>query len=138
MLLALFFAVLIALRLLNVEDSLRNALRAALRAEDSYQERREIQGPIIATIVLLAGAGTLALHYRTMRYVRGRRNVARMAALWGAMAMLCLIGLRIISLHSVDALLYGAAKLNWIIDIGASLTVLGAAIYYTWLVRRQG
>jgi hypothetical protein len=48
--------------------------------------------------------------------------------------------LRVISLHAIDALLYGPIKLNWVIDLGTSLIVLSAAAYYTRytrLVRRQ-
>lgn len=137
LLLALFFAALIPLRLLEVEEAVRDSLRAAMRAEGSYSERRDIQGPIVAAIILLTGAGALALLYRTTRNVRGRRNVARVAALVAALAMLFLMTLRMISLHAVDALLYGPVKLNWVIDLGASLTVLGAAMFYTRLVRRQ-
>lgn len=136
-LLALFFAALIPLRMLEVEEAVRDSLRAAMRAEGSYRERRDIQGPIVAAIILLSGAGALALLYRTARNVRGRRNFARVAALVAALAMLFLMTLRMVSLHAVDALLYGPVKLNWVIDLGASLTVLGAAGFYTRLVRRQ-
>lgn len=135
--LALFFAALVPLRLFEIEETVRDSLRAALRAEGNYRERRDIQGPIVAAIIMLVGAGALALLYRTTRNVRGRRNVARVAALVAALAMLVLITLRMISLHAIDALLYGPVKLNWVIDLGASLTVLGAAAYYTRLVRRQ-
>lgn len=136
-LLALFFAALIPLRLLEVEEAVRDTLRAAMRAEGSYRERRDIQGPIVAAIILLAGCGSLALLYRTMRIVRGRRNVARVVALVAALTMLLLMALRMISLHAVDALLYGPVKLNWVVDLGTSLTVLGAAVYYVRLLRRQ-
>lgn len=137
LLLALFFAALVALRLLDVEETVRDSLRAAMRSEGSYRERRDLQGPIVAAIILLTGAGALALLYRTTRNLRGRRNVARVAALVAALAMLVLVTLRMISLHAIDALLYGPLKLNWLIDLGASLTVLGGAIYYMRLVSRQ-
>jgi hypothetical protein len=51
--------------------------------------------------------------------------------------MLFLVILRVISLHMIDRLLFGPLKLNWIGDIGASLVVLGAAIYYMKLVRER-
>jgi hypothetical protein len=137
LLLALFFAALVALRLFEVEEAVRDSLRAAMRAEGSYDQRRDIQRPIVAAIIVLACASTLGLLYRTTRIVRGRRNVARVAALVAALAMLVLMTLRMISLHAIDALLYGPVKLNWVIDLGASLAVLGAAAYYTRLVRRQ-
>ncbi|MFN3863718.1 MAG: hypothetical protein ACK4RT_05480 [Erythrobacter sp.] len=136
-LLALFFTALIPLRLLEIEEAVRDALRAAMRAEGSYRERRDIQGPIVAAIILLAGCGSLALLYHTMHNVRGRRNVARVVALVAALSMLLLMVLRMISLHAVDALLYGPVKLNWVVDLGTSLTVLVAAVYYVRLLRRQ-
>jgi hypothetical protein len=51
--------------------------------------------------------------------------------------MVMLLGLRIVSLHQIDVLLYGPAKLNWVIDIGASLTVLTAAGFYIRLVSHR-
>ncbi len=74
---------------------------------------------------------------RWARNIRGRRNVARLAGVLASAAMVCLMALRIASLHMTDALLYGPAKLNWVIDIGVSLVVLIAAIYYVQLVRAR-
>jgi len=76
------------------------------------------------------------LLYRWGLGLRGRRNVARLAAVLAACAMLFLMALRAISLHPIDALLYGPLKLNWIVDLGASFLVLGSAIHYTRIVRR--
>lgn len=140
LLLALFFAALISLRLFEVEEALRNSLRAALRSEGSYDQRRDIQAPVAAAIILLAAVTALGLLNRFARNLRGRRNLALAAALGAAFAMLVLIALRVISLHAIDALLYGPIKLNWVIDLGTSLIVLSAAAYYTRytrLVRRQ-
>jgi hypothetical protein len=137
LLLALFFAVLVVLRLFEVEDAVRGSLRTAMRARGSYDQRRAIQGPIVAAIILLAGATALVLLNRIARKVRGQRNLALAAALGAAFAMLVLIALRVISLHVIDAFLYGPLKLNWVIDLGTSLIVLSAAAYYTRLVRRQ-
>jgi len=74
---------------------------------------------------------------RWARNLRGRRNVARLAGVLAAAAMVFLIALRLASLHMVDALLYGSAKLNWVIDIGASFVVLVAATYYALVVRAR-
>ena len=74
---------------------------------------------------------------RWARNLRGRRNVARLAGVLAAAAMVCLMALRIASLHMIDALLYGPSKLNWVIDIGVCLVVLVAAIYYVQLVRAR-
>jgi hypothetical protein len=45
--------------------------------------------------------------------------------------------LRLASLHAVDALLYSPVKLNWVIDLGASLVVMLSAIGYIRLVRAR-
>jgi hypothetical protein len=137
LLLALFFGVLVVVRLYEVEDAVRGSLRTAMRARGSYDQRRAIQGPIVAAIILLVGATALVLLNRIARKVRGQRNLALAAALVAAFAMLVLIALRVISLHVIDAFLYGPLKLNWVIDLGTSLIVLSAAAYYTRLVRRQ-
>lgn len=137
LLLALFFAALIALRLFDTEEMVRSSLREALRAEGSYRERRSFQKPIVALILAIAGIGGLLLMYRLSRNIRGRRNIARVVAMAAAIVMLLLMTLRMVSLHAVDALLYGPAKFNWLVDIGASFTVVLAGLYYARLIRRR-
>jgi len=134
--LALFFASLAALRMLEIEDLVRDALRQSMRDEGVYSQRRSVQRPIVVTLVVLVGAGGSLLLYRWTLALRGRRNRARIAAVLAACAMLFLVALRLISLHPIDVLLYGPLKLNWIGDLGASLVVLGSAIYYLRVVRR--
>ena len=134
--LALFFAGLAALRMLEIEDMVRDAMRQSMRDEGVYSERRSVQRPIVASLVVLVGAGGSLLLYRWGLGLRGRRNVARLAAVLAACAMLFLMALRLISLHAIDVLLYGPLKLNWIVDLGASFLVLGSAIHYTRIVRR--
>lgn len=51
-----------------------------------------------------------------------------------AAGMVFLLLLRILSLHSVDDVLYGPLKLNWVGDVGMSLAVLGCAIRYAKIV----
>ncbi len=48
--------------------------------------------------------------------------------------MIGLMMLRIISLHMIDRLLFGPLKLNWVFDIGSTLAVLAAALYYIAIV----
>ena len=131
---AALFVALAALRGLGIEDFWQGELRSMLRAEGTYQDRREFQRPLAAIVVAFAGIVAFLWAYRGFRNVRGRRNVAVMVAGASAFAMIALVALRLISLHPVDALLYGPLKLNWIIDMGSSLVVLGAAGYYTRLV----
>jgi hypothetical protein len=135
--LALLFAVLIAVRIVGFEEWLRANLREAMRAEGYYRERRNIQAPIVAAIIGITGLFALGFLYRAKRQIAGRRNLARLAAIVAALAMMFLIALRMASLHMIDALLYGPVKLNWVIDLGASLTVIGAALYYRQLVRSR-
>ena len=135
--LATLFVLLIVLRGLGIEELLRGFLRDLLRNGGTYEARRTVQG-IIASIVVLLVA-TLAAWWllRSARRVRGRRNLATVAALVAGGAMLFLVLLRLISLHMIDRALYGAFKLNWVVDIGSSVAVLGAAIIYVRLVRAR-
>jgi len=137
LMLALFFAVLIALRLVNAEEWLRAILRDYLRISGHYGDRRSLQAPLVVVILTIAGVGAIFALQRWTRNLRGRRNVARLAGVLAAAAMVCLMALRIASLHMIDALLFGPLKLNWVIDIGVSLMVLVAAIYYVQLVRTR-
>ncbi len=134
---AALFAVFALLRLTNFEELARDGMRDYFRAEGTYRTRRAVQAPLVALLLVIAAAAAFALLYRWSRLIRGRRNVARVVAVVAGLTMLLLIALRLASLHAVDALLYGPLKLNWIIDIGASLTVLGAAVYYVKLVRER-
>jgi len=64
----------------------------------------------------------------------GRRNIA-VALVWGACGvMIATIAMRTISLHALDRLLNGPLKLNWVGDMGSSLVVLAAAIFYIGVV----
>jgi hypothetical protein len=131
------FVALAVLRGFGLEDLWQNELRSSLRAEGAYKDRRDFQRPLAAGVVALAGMWAFFLAYRGFSRVRGRRNVAAMIAVASAFIMTALVALRLISLHPVDALLYGPIKLNWIIDIGSSLVVLGAAGYYFNVVRQR-
>lgn len=133
--LAALFAGLVLMRLFDVEEVLRDALRDFLRYEHSYGERRNFQRPIASAIIALAALGAFVWFYRATRAIRGRRNIAAMAALAGGSAMVVLIILRLVSLSPVDSLLYGPLKLNWIGDIGLSVLVLGAGAFYSRIVR---
>jgi hypothetical protein len=135
--LALFFGVLIALRLVDAEEWLRAILRDYLRISGHYGDRRSLQSPLAVVILTIAGVGAMFAVQRWARNLRGRRNMARLAGVLAAAAMVCLMALRIASLHMIDALLYGPLKLNWVIDIGGSLVVLVAAIYYVQLVHTR-
>lgn len=135
--LAILFVVLIVLRGFALEDVVRDALRDELRSDGSYAQRRAAQGIIASVVLCVVGAAGFWWLYRISKLLRGRRNFATMGALLAGALMLFLVVLRTISLHMIDRALYGPFKLNWIVDIGTSLVVLGAAIYYIRLVRAR-
>lgn len=137
LLLAALFVVLSLLRAYGVEAALRDDLRILLYRDGVYEERRTFQRPVAAAAVALVALGVAAWIYHGFRTVAGRRNVAVMVACASAFAMVGLLVFRLISLSPIDKLLYGPAKINWIVDIGSSLAVLASAAYYAVLVSRR-
>ncbi|MFO6446918.1 hypothetical protein ACLBKU_07190 [Erythrobacter sp. NE805] len=131
------FVVLAIVRVFSVEDWIRGDLREVLIQGKAYDTRRAVQGPLSAILFLISAAGFASLFYYIRRGIEGRRNVAILAALGCTSGMLLLFGLRIVSLHSVDALLFGPLKLNWFLDIGLSATVAICAVRYRAVVRRK-
>lgn len=136
-LLAALFAVLIVLRLVAAEEWFRATVRASLRASGEYGERRSVQAPLVAALLMMFGVGALGLLYRATRGLQGRRNVVRLVANIAGGVMVALLVVRIASLHIIDQLLYGPLKLNWVLDIGACLVVAGAAFQYVKIVRER-
>ncbi len=135
--LALLFAVLIGLRVLNSEELARDGLREFLLDSDWYDDRRGIQGPLVMVVI---AAGTLAgifWLYRKLRAARGRRNLAVLAAQAAGLLMVALVALRTISFSALDKLLFGPLKLNWLTDLGSSIVVGGCALLYIVVVRRR-
>lgn len=137
LLVAGLFVLLMLARLFAVEESIRDSLRSAMRASGNYSERRELQAPIISGLLVIGTGAGAFLVYRWGRMLRGRRNYMVFVSVLAAFAMVSLIALRLTSLHLVDALLYGALKLNWVIDVGSSLAIMAAAINYVRLVRAR-
>lgn len=134
---ALVFALLAAMRFIGFEEVVRDAFRDLLRVEGAYTERRSLQRPLSAAVIFgISGLFVWGL-WRQSRGVQGRRNLALLVAQASTVGMVMLAGLRIVSLHELDALLYGPLKLNWIADMGASVITAVAAVTYIRLVRRQ-
>lgn len=134
LLLACFFMLLTASRLLDVEETLRDNLRSMLRADAAYDNRRDFQRPLVAGLVVIAAMVGFWWTFGIAGRITGRRNITVMVALISGAFMILLIAMRMISLHLIDALLYGPFKLNWVADVGLSLIVIGAAIYYIRVV----
>lgn len=137
-LIGLIFCAFALLRVVGAEELLRMMLRNQLLNDGIYDARRSFQRPLVNVLMVMFAAlmiWGLVQQYRAA--VHGRRNMALFIALAAMATMLFLMGLRIVSLHQVDWVLYGPAKLNWFLDIGASLTVAAAAGYYVRLVWRR-
>lgn len=138
-LLGVLFVILIAMRVTGTEEALRDASRAALRSEGTYEMRRETQSAVVAIIIMAGGVTAFYLFYRAVTGSLRRRDVTVKLAMAAGLGMVGLVALRMISLHAIDRLLYGALKLNWVIDVGAAIMIMAAAAYYTWLLRvRRG
>jgi O-antigen ligase len=136
-LVGLAFGALALMRIAGLEEIVRDVLRSELRVEGGYDQRRALQRPLaFGVIAVVSGLFAWGLWHQ-WRAAQGRRNMALFVAFAALTTMVMLLGLRIVSLHQIDVLLYGPAKLNWVIDIGASLTVLAAAAFYIWLVSRR-
>lgn len=132
---SLMFLVFGLMRVLGVEDMLQSDLRSTFEIEQRYEERRALQGPLVALIFIVAAALGAGLFYYIAKGVKGRRNIITVVAVGCTGGMIVLALLRLISLHSVDALLYGPLKINWIADLGLTLAVLGCAVRYRTVVR---
>lgn len=134
-LIAFYFVVLIVLRLFNIEEGLREGLRQFLEAQNLLANRRSFQGPIIAIVIILFSAAAMLAVYWTSQRVSGRRNIAVALAIGACGVMFATMAMRVVSLHALDRFLNGPLKLNWVGDIGSSLAVLGAALFYVSVVR---
>lgn len=133
---AAIFVLLVILRVFNLEEIMRDDLRVWLTTEGLSQSRRAYQGVIIATLIALSAAVGLYLAYWVSQRISGRRNIAVAVASSACIAMLTLILLRIVSLHALDALLFGPLKLNWFGDLGTTFAILGSAVFYVRHVQR--
>ena len=132
---AALFVGLALIRVFAVEELARSFLRCVLQSEGAYESRRAVQAPLFAVVFATAAATLAGAVYFVANTVRGGRNVAVITAMGCAAGMVFLMVLRILSLHSVDEVLYGPLKLNWVGDIGLSLAVLGCAIRYATIVK---
>ncbi|CAH0497923.1 hypothetical protein NVSP9465_02995 [Novosphingobium sp. CECT 9465] len=130
------FAILGLSRIFNIEEKLRSTARNFFFDSRSYEGRWEYQAPVAGAAFALMAAASIALVLLAQRKHRlpGRLGKALMAADLAAFGMISLVGLRLISLHSVDALLFRGPHLNWIIDIGCSAAMIWAALRYRQLL----
>lgn len=138
---ALFFIGLAALRIANAEDRGREAMRQAFVRYADYHDRWSFQKPLLVVAVLI-GLGMMWLAWDVWRRKR-RSRLGRFVAM-AQVAMIGfvpLFGLRMLSLHAADRLLYAKpVKPNWLIDGGLTLLAgLAAFAYIRHIVlARQG
>jgi len=134
LLIALMFFGLILSRALDIEEGLRQGLRNSLLEQKTYADRRDIQRPIAAGMIMFGTLIGVRMIYHFVQHTGSRLCMAVAVATFAALAMLLLLALRIVSLNAVDAVLFGPLKVNWITDIGASVFVIAAALYYVRLL----
>lgn len=136
-LLALAYASLLIFRLFQGEDRIRDGLRDMLRSHQLYEQRRDLQAPL-AVLVILVGALLVFILWKNWPRKSGRReDVYKILASLAAWLFLPLYGLRLVSLHAIDALLYaGPVRLNWILEAAICLATTIFAILYGEAVKR--
>lgn len=125
LMLGVFFVMLVLWRVFMIEELLRQALRALLRQDHLYAQRRNFQRLLAALTVV---AASLAGFWLARRWLQRRLPWKESVALIGAASLAALIAIRLISFHFIDVLLYGPLKLNWVIDLGATVAC-GLAAY---------
>lgn len=136
MIVALVFIALALMRVYAVEDWLRADLRSMLHKGGIYKDRSYIQKPLVAVLLLIA-LGLAAGLIRLVGKGAGRqRDVIAFGGLGCTGAMILLAAIRLVSLHSTDALLFGPLKINWFIDLGLSFAVLACAWRFVALAHR--
>ena len=128
--LALLFILLLSMRVTGLEDILRETARAILREEGAFQNRRSLQAIIVSIFVIFSTGLGGWLVYKAYRGSRKTLDIVVKLANGAGLTLAALLLLRLISLHAIDSLLYGPLKLNWLTDVGASLCVLGLAVFY--------
>jgi cell division protein FtsW (lipid II flippase) len=134
---AAVFAGLIALRVSQAEERARGAAREWLRQTGSYAQRAEWQAPL-ALLIALAAVGGAVWFARAWR--RERPFSRARLVLASRFALLCLVplfGLRLVSLHAVDQVLYrGPLRANWLAE-GAICAVVGGCAAFFALRKRS-
>lgn len=130
-----FFMALIIVRVIDLENRIRDSLRMHFRQGGLYDDRWQMQA-ILASCILVIGAAILAVFLRGwFRRTPSRRQILANLGVLAMFGFVSLFALRLTSLHAIDALLYGPLKLNWVIDLSLTVLAAGAAVFYTTHIR---
>jgi len=135
---AALFGVLIAMRMLGGEEIVRDTVRGIAAGEGLYNRR--MAGQLAGLIVL---AGLLAVGWARIRadLLKKRKSQSAKfirAALLAMFGFALLYGLRLISLHAVDRILYaGPVRLNWLLEAALTFLLAAAAAMYLLHCRRH-
>ena len=129
---AAVFAGLAAFRIGQVEERLRDFAREVSQADGVYELRAEVQVPLVI-LTGLAGLGMMVLFVRLWRRERpGSRARLVLLSRFALLGLVPLFGLRLVSLHQVDYVLYsGPLRINWLIEGAICAAVGGSAAVYT-------
>ena len=129
---AAVFAGLAAFRIGQIEDRLRDFARDASKADGVYELRAEVQVPLVV-LAGLVGLGMMFLLVRLWRRERpGSRARLVLLSRFALLGLVPLFGLRLVSLHQVDYVLYsGPVRINWLIEGAICAAVGGSAAVYT-------
>lgn len=134
--LAVLFAAMIAVRAGDLENIVRDALRGMIAARDSYGERRIYQG-VVAGLCVAAALGAVWLATRGGAKRREGTWIWLAAGRLAGIGFVTLAALRMVSLHQIDALLYGPLHANRILDPGFALVVAASAWRYRSMAKRR-
>lgn len=125
---AVAFAGFGVLGLSGLETALQDALRNQLLLDGDYAVRREFQTPATVVALLAIAASFGLVFWRLHSEPQQQRFAPHRVAILAVMAIAGVSVLRLISLHAVDALLYGPLKLNWAVELGAPVFAIAASL----------
>lgn len=129
-------ALLLALawaELLGLDRALTSRLSRFWYDHGWYDDRRELQRPLVLVLAVAGAAAGLAALWVTRRW----RRAARFALL-ATLGLGTLTAIRVISFHDVDAFLRDAPG-SWLEPAGAAMALAASAVAIDWTrLRRPG
>lgn len=129
-----FLLVLAGMRLFNIPELVRKSIKHYGQGAGIYAERRGLQSEVLVVLAFVGIAVLVIAVLRAQPRLQARRS-ARLAAfaLAGVAGETALLAARLISLHQLDEMLFGPAKLGWVLDAGCLALIAYAAIRFAQL-----